>query len=575
MSERIPQSFIDDLLERVDIIEVIGKRLQLRKTGQNFSALCPFHTEKSASFTVSSTKQFYYCFGCGAHGNVISFLMNYDNMEFPDAITSLANSIGVEIPHEITKTEIPGIKLLHSLLEQASDYYRKQLKQSKEAIDYLKSRGLSGEICKRFNVGYAPKGWSNLAHTMPNHHKELLATGMLLQKTSDFYDRFRDRIMFPIRNQRGHVIGFGGRTMGDENPKYLNSPETEIFHKGSELYGLYEAKQTKHKLEKILVVEGYMDVIALAQHGIDYSVATLGTAITPRHIQKLLRHSTNIIFCFDGDTAGRTAAKRSLEQALPLMRDDIQVGFLLLPKGADPDSQIRDEGQDAFRDRITAAIPLSEFLFDQLAAKKNLKAVDDRANLSQEALILLNKIPDGIFKQLMLQKLAQIVHCDVEQLQTLAAKAQKQFTQVADTNEYPSLILKALKILLHNPQLGGDIEQPEQLAKTNLPGSKLLTELIALAKQHKNLTTGSILEHWRDKQEESLLAKLAAENFIISDLKNELLDTIYYIYKQQQELKIQELLKKLNQGEISVPEKDILHKLILDAKLKKKRGEII
>ena len=569
MSERIPQSFIDDLLERVDIVEVIGKRLQLRKTGQNFSALCPFHTEKTASFTVSSTKQFYYCFGCGAHGNAIGFLMNYDNMEFPDAIASLANSIGIEIPHEIIKTETPGIKLLYSLLEQVSDYYRRQLKHSKEAIDYLKSRGLSGEICKHFSVGYAPKGWSNLAQTIPNNHKELLATGMLLKKTSDFYDRFRDRIMFPIRNQRGHVIGFGGRTIGEETPKYLNSPETEIFHKGSELYGLYEAKQTKHKLEKILVVEGYMDVIALAQHGIDYAVATLGTAITPKHIQKLLRYSTNIIFCFDGDAAGRTAANRALEHALPLMRDDIQVGFLLLPKGADPDSQIRQEGQKTFAARITAAIPLSEFLFDQLAATKNLKAVDDRANLSQEALTLLDKVPDGIFKQLMLQKLAQIVHCDVEQLQTLAAKTESKFTQVADATEYPPLILKALKILLHNPQLAIEIDQPEKLAQTNLQGSELLIELIALAKQHKNLTTGSILEHWRDKQEENLLAQLAAENFIISDLKNELLDTIYYISKQQQELQIQELLKKLNQGKISVPEKDILHKLILDAKLNK------
>ncbi len=569
MSERIPQSFIDDLLERVDIVEVIGKRLQLRKTGQNFSALCPFHTEKSASFTVSSTKQFYYCFGCGAHGNVISFLMNYDNMEFPDAITSLASSIGVEIPHEAIKTEIPGIKLLHSLLEQASNYYRQQLKQSKEAIDYLKSRGLSGEICKRFNIGYAPKGWSNLAQTIPNNHKELLAAGMLLKKTSDFYDRFRDRIMFPIRNQRGHVVGFGGRTMGDENPKYLNSPETEVFHKGSELYGLYEAKQTKHKLEKILVVEGYMDVIALAQHGIDYAVATLGTAVTPRHIQKLLRHSANIIFCFDGDAAGRTAANRALEHALPLMRDDIQVGFLLLPKGTDPDSQIRQEGQDLFTKRIAAAIPLSEFLFDQLAAAKNLKAVDDRANLSQEALTLLNKVPNGIFKQLMLQKLAQIVHCDVEQLQTLAAKADKKFTQVVDETEYSPLILKALKILLHNPQLATEINQPEKLAQTNLQGSELLIKLIALAKQNQNLTTGCILEYWRDKAEESVLAKLAAENFIIIDLKNELLDTITYIYKQQQELQVQVLLKKLNQGEISAEEKDMLHKLILDAKLTK------
>lgn len=578
MAGRIPQNFIDDLLARADIVEIISNRVQLRKTGSNFSALCPFHTEKTPSFTVSQPKQFYYCFGCGAHGNALSFLMNFDNMEFIDAIETLAAHVGVEVPHEANHDHDAISQDLYDLLSQASKYYQQQLRQSDTAIIYLKSRGLSGKISKRFNIGYAPSGWDNLATAIGNNQNntaKLITSGMLLNKNNKDYDRFRDRIMFPIHDQRGRVIGFGGRILGDDTPKYLNTPETAIFHKGSELYGLYEAKQNNRDLNKIIVVEGYMDVVALAQYGIDYAVATLGTATTAKHIQKLLRHTSNIIFCFDGDKAGKTAAWRALENALPIMRDDMQIAFLFLPETEDPDSQIRKEGLIEFETRITNAVPLSEFFFKQITTTANLKTMDGRANIAQKALTFLNKIPNGVFKQLMLEKLSETVHIDVAahgQMPDgfLGGSRSKGDPPVAPTEKTTTdnpLIIKAIKLLLHEPKLAQYIEDTQQISSINLPGTELLAQLLNLAQQQPNILTGTLLERWRNTEAEPTLAKLAAEDPMISDLKNEFIDTIQYIYKKGHEQSIQELFKKANIGEINKQEKDTLQKLIIDAKI--------
>jgi DNA primase len=571
----IPKNFIDDLLARIDIVEIIGTRVQLRKTGSNFTALCPFHTEKTPSFTVSPNKQFYYCFGCGAHGNAIGFLMDFDRMEFVDAIETLASHLGIEVPKE-TNTKQQPTQQLFKLLNEVNKYYQRQLRQSNKAINYLKARGLSGEICKRFNIGYAPCNWDNLLKGMDSrlcgNDKQLVSTGMLIKKDDHFYDRFRDRIMFPIRDQRGNIIAFGGRTLGDDKPKYLNSPETPLFNKGSELYGLFEAKQANRDLPYIIIVEGYMDVISLAQHGISCAVATLGTATTTRHVQKLFRYTPKIIFCFDGDDAGKKAAWRALENTLPLMRDGVQAAFLFLPDNEDPDSQIRKEGKENFIKRIKTAIPLSEFFFRELQEQINLTTMDGQAQMAQQASMLLKKMPAGVFQQLMFEKLAKLVHLDITKLRNLQnnehAVQKKQKTN--DLAKAPSLIRSAIKLLLHYPQLAQYVENPEQIVDINIANVEFLAQLLMLLKKQPDFTTGNILEYWRDKKEAPALAKLAAQEIPIpaQNLKNEFIDTIKRLYEYGREQTIQELLKQANNKNISNKDKYKLQKLISDAKIR-------
>lgn len=574
---RIPKSFIDNLLDRTDIVEIIGNRIKLRKTGSNFTASCPFHNEKTPSFTVSPSKQFYYCFGCAAHGNAISFIMNFDRMEFVDAIETLASYIGLEVPREINKSDNSAEEFFQ-ILAKANQYYQQQLRQADNAIAYLKARGLSGEISKRFNIGYAPPGWNNLLAKLSKtstSQSQLITTGMLIRKDDDhLYDRFRDRIMFPIHDQRGNVIGFGGRSFGDETPKYLNSPETPIFNKSQELYGLYEAKQTKN-LSYIIIVEGYMDVISLAQHGITCAVATLGTATTSRHIQKLLRYTSKIVFCFDGDTAGKKAAWRALQNTLPLMRDGIQALFLFLPENEDPDSQIRKESQTNFLKRIHNAIPLSEFFFTQLIEEEqiNINTTDGRAHMAQKANQLLNKIPNSIFYQLMLKKLAEKIHLDIAELRNLKKNNKiSQKSKYDTTTKSPSLVLSAIKLLLHHPQLAKYAENSDKIADIDLPYIELLIQLLTLLKQHSNFTTANILEHWRDKKEAQVLAKLTATEIPIAtqNLQNEFIDTIKRLQEYNREQTIQKLLQETNNGSISSNDKHRLQKLIIDAKIKKR-----
>ncbi|AXO90235.1 DNA primase [Pseudomonas parafulva] len=433
MAGLIPQSFIDDLLNRTDIVDVVSSRIQLKKTGKNHSACCPFHKEKTPSFTVSPDKQFYYCFGCGAGGNALGFIMDHDNLEFPQAVEELARAAGMEVPREEgrrgQKPRQPTDSPLYPLLEAAAEFYRQALRNHptrKAAVEYLKGRGLSGEIARDFGLGFAPPGWDNLfkhlgADTL--QQKVMIDAGLLIEnaESGKRYDRFRDRVMFPIRDSRGRVIAFGGRVLGDDKPKYLNSPETPVFHKGQELYGLYEARKHNRNLDEIIVVEGYMDVIALAQQGLRNAVATLGTATSEEHLKRLFRVVPNVLFCFDGDQAGRKAAWRALEAALPTLQDGRRARFLFLPEGEDPDTLVRAEGTDAFQARIHQhAQPLADYFFEQLSNEADPRSLEGKAHMATLAAPLIEKIPGANLRQLMRNRLKEITGLDMQQMEQLA-----------------------------------------------------------------------------------------------------------------------------------------------------------
>src|SRR5690554_1951952 len=426
MAGLIPQNFIDDLLSRVDIVDVIDKRVKLRKTGKNYTACCPFHQEKTPSFSVEPEKQFYYCFGCGAGGNALGFVMNFDQKEFHEAVESLAADCGMSVPREERSPQQQQQRsendTLLSALAQTDQYFQQQLRQHparERAVRYLKSRGLTGQIAKQFGLGLAPPGWDNLLKHLdqqPISRQVQEKAGLIIARDAErrtahqdtHYDRFRDRIMFPIRDSRGRVIGFGGRVLGDDKPKYLNSPETPAYHKGQELYGLYEARKLRQKPERFLIVEGYLDVMALTQHGIPFAVATLGTATSATHLTRLFRLVPEVAFCFDGDRAGRQAAWRALETSLPLMEDGRRLRFLFLPEGEDPDSLVRKEGKEAFLARINTADSLSDWFFRHLSDGIDERSLDGRAELFSRALPLIKRLPRGLFRQLMLDELAAI-----------------------------------------------------------------------------------------------------------------------------------------------------------------------
>tara|TARA_B100000446_G_scaffold61867_1_gene58336 strand:- start:36829 stop:38865 length:2037 start_codon:yes stop_codon:yes gene_type:complete len=453
MAGLIPQSFIDDLLDRIDIVDVVDARVKLKKTGKNYSACCPFHDEKTPSFTVSPDKQFYYCFGCGASGTALGFVLEHDRLNFPDAVEELAKMAGVEVPRE-ARNDSPKHKerkSLYDLLDKTDQHFRQQLRHSpakQHAINYLQLRGLSGEIARDFGVGYAPPGWDNLlkALGLSEEDKHLLAEGgMLIERPEDGrrYDRFRNRIMFPIRDVRGRVIGFGGRVLGDDKPKYLNSPETPVFHKGKELYGLYEARQAYRQLPRLLVVEGYMDVVALAQFGIRYGVATLGTACGEDHLARAFKYTQEVVFCFDGDEAGRKAARRALENSLSSMTDGRQVKFLFLPDGEDPDTLIRQVGEEKFSRMIDMAVPLEDFLFDSVADGIDIQSMEGRARLSKRAAPLLYKLPTGVFRELMFANLAQRTGLPIDTLMDLVALPVEPAPAAKETNATSTQVASA------------------------------------------------------------------------------------------------------------------------------------
>jgi DNA primase len=535
MAGRIPQTFIDDLLTRTDIVDVIDSRVQLKKAGREYKACCPFHNEKTPSFTVSQVKQFYHCFGCGAHGTAISFLMEFEHMDFVEAVEDLAHMAGLEVPREagIESTPQASTQPLYELLEKASAYYQQQLRnhpQAGRAVDYLKQRGLSGAVAARFGVGFAPPGWDNLLTALGTDavaRTGLQETGLVIERSegSSVYDRFRDRIQFPIHDRRGRTIGFGGRVLGDDTPKYLNSPESAVFHKGQELYGLFEARKAMRKLERLLVVEGYMDVVALAQFDINYAVATLGTATTPEHLERLYRATPEVVFCFDGDRAGRAAAWRALENTLSVLRDGREARFLFLPEGEDPDSLVRKIGKQQFEQLIGDAAHLSDFLFDHLASELDIDSIDGRARLVDQARPLLARLPDSVFRQLMVERLAEIARTDVARLEERLVKPATQEPPQAPRRVPPAVhhggkspVREAIAILLHQPELAQQLEALPFPSSGLLPGISLLVELFELLKRQPGLNTGSILEHWRDRDAARHLGKLARWTPLADDL---------------------------------------------------------
>ena len=549
MSGRIPQYFIDQLLNRIDLVDLIDGYVPLKKAGANYKACCPFHNEKSPSFTVSPSKQFYHCFGCGANGSAITFLMEYDHMEFRDAVEKLASNAGLEIPTEAQghqkkqTTTKQGIDL-YELMGEVNEFYQTQLRQHKDkdqAIDYLKKRGLSGEIAKRFGLGFSPEGWDNLMSTLGSTtpaQKALLDTGMLTQNEKKrTYDRFRHRIMFPIHDHRGRVVGFGGRVLEQAdpnpgNPKYLNSPETPIFHKGSELYGLYAARGAIKKTESVLVVEGYMDVVALAQAGIDNAVATLGTATTPMHLQRLFRHTTNVVFSFDGDRAGKAAGWKALETCLPLMQDGYQVSFLFLPDGEDPDTMVKQIGKEAFDELVSNATPLTDFLINTLQAQADITRLDGRAKLSKLAKPMIEQFPNGVLKKLVVDRLARLTDIAPQDLQgapevTAQAPAPQKQWQKNDGKSWkgkkwqektkktePSIktmppVRRAISLLLQHPRLSSHFESLRSVPAGQIRGLDLIHELYDACKDNADINMASLLERYRDKSYYSTLSQLA------------------------------------------------------------------
>jgi DNA primase len=510
MAGLIPDSFIEELLGRVDIVEVIERRVPLKKAGREFQACCPFHDEKTPSFTVSPQKQFYHCFGCGAHGSAIGFMMNYEGLEFVDAVEELARMAGLQVPREAaTATRRPSAGL-YALLDEVATWYQAQLKQNTGAIDYLKQRGLSGEVAALFGVGYAPAGWDGLTRQLGTDDKRrglLQRAGLLSQGKNGAYDKFRDRIMFPIHDRRGRVIAFGGRAMGDDGPKYLNSPETELFHKGRELYGLHQARKSQARLERILVVEGYMDVLALAQFGFGNCVATLGTATTGDHAELLFRAADEVVFCFDGDRAGRQAAWRALESTLPRLRDGRQARFLFLPDGEDPDSLVRGKGREAFEALLGASLPLSEYFFDHFTAAVDMGSLDGRARLVSLARPHLEQIPAGVFRDMMFERLEALARHRVEH-KTADPAAPRTPAGSAPSTQRTAMRL-ALAHLVQNPSLATAVSNHDAFAGCDLPGFEIYRDLVDFCAKSPNMTTAQLLELWRDRPAQSHLKKLA------------------------------------------------------------------
>ncbi len=578
MAGRIPQSFIDELLNRVDIVDLIDARLQLKKAGREYQACCPFHNEKTPSFTVSPGKQFYHCFGCGAHGSAISFLMEYDNLAFPEAIEELARSVGMEVPRE-SGSQSPQAEQQrtdhYALLERVDHFYRGQLRQhvqADKAVAYLKDRGLSGEIAQTFGLGYAPPGWDSLLKQFGDPESQRLATelGLLVEKEDGGrYDRFRDRVMFPIRDRRGRCIGFGGRVLGDEKPKYMNSPESPVFHKGQELYGLFEARKANQKLERLLVVEGYMDVVALAQFGLTNAVATLGTATTPEHLERLYRTVSEVVFCFDGDAAGRRAAWRALENALPVLRDGREARFLFLPEGEDPDSLVRRIGAETFRQKTVESVPLSKFFYESLGRQVDTTSVDGRARLVELARPLLATLPDSVFRDLMLEQLSEYSGLKLPQLQRrVLGEATEPDPPTAhqprrDLSRSP--VRSAIRLLLEQPALGARIAPPYSFADLDLPGIELLVELLELTASNPHLSTGGLLEHWRGRPEETHLARLASTPLMVPEegYEQELSGAVQRLLEQRNQQRAAQLLLKGRDSTLSDAEKTELKQLLV------------
>ncbi|RMP30623.1 DNA primase [Pseudomonas coronafaciens pv. atropurpurea] len=637
MAGLIPQSFIDDLLNRTDIVDVVSSRVQLKKSGKNYSACCPFHKEKTPSFSVSPDKQFYYCFGCGAGGNALGFIMDHDNLDFPQAVEDLAKAAGMEVPREQgvkgQKPRQPTDSPLYPLLTAAAEFYRQALKSHpsrKAAVDYLKGRGLSGEIARDFGLGFAPPGWDNLYKHLSSdslQQKVMIDAGLLIEnaETGKRYDRFRDRVMFPIRDSRGRVIAFGGRVLGDDKPKYLNSPETPVFHKGQELYGLFEARKFNRNLDEIIVVEGYMDVIALAQQGLRNAVATLGTATSEEHLKRLFRVVPNVLFCFDGDQAGRNAAWRALEATLSNLQDGRRARFLFLPEGEDPDTLVRSEGTDAFKARINQhAQPLADYFFEQLTKESDPRSLEGKAHMATLAAPLIDKVPGANLRILMRQRLTEITGLTgeaVSQLvQSVPADAPPSYNPYVDYDAMPDFadyqpqggyeqpqewtakktggpnqkkwdnkpwgkkgkrqdfeprtprvptaveppMQAALRTLLHHPELAEKVENASHFAAEDQSIAQLLVALIEARQKNPNLRSLQLIARWHGTEQGRLLRALAEKEWLIEadNLEQQFFDTITKLSADQRSRNIDQLIRKDRDTGLTAEEKAQLVKLL-------------
>ena len=555
MAGLIPRSFIDDLLNRVDIVEVIDSRVPLKKKGREFWACCPFHGEKSPSFSVSPSKQFYHCFGCQKSGNAVGFLMDYDHMEFVEAIESLAASLGMDVPYEQGSAPArPAQQTLEPMfqtMEKCSAFYQAQLKQSRAAIDYLKNRGISGQTAKTFGIGYAPPGWNNVT----GDEKMLIDSGMLIKKDDGKqYDRFRHRLMFPIRDRRGRCIAFGGRVIDPEdNPKYLNSPESPLFHKSDEIYGLYELKQAVANIDRIYITEGYMDVVALAEHGVKTAVATLGTAINNRQIESLFRVCKNLVFCFDGDAAGKKAAWRSLEQCLPSLKEGRLARFLFLPEGQDPDSYISEFGQTAFEQQVEQASTLTQYLFQNLLGECNIATLEGRAQFLDRLRPYFGQIPLQSLKDQILSEVEQRLgqKIDGRMLRLLGAdKPEKPSrTQMPEQHWTPTRL--AINLLLKEPRLANATGTHDELADSGIPGVDLLLKLLDRIHDEPEISTQNLLDRFRGDEHESHLYKLAMMDPPVENdesLERMFADCLQSLQKQYIDHRQKLLITKLQSG---------------------------
>ncbi|EIV8648460.1 DNA primase [Vibrio parahaemolyticus] len=587
MAGHIPRSFIDDLLARLDIVDIIDARVKLKKKGKNYGACCPFHNEKTPSFSVSQEKQFYHCFGCGAHGNAIDFMMEFERLEFVEAIEELASYLGLDVPREQRSGGGGGGQFnsgpqasssekrsLYDLMGSIAQFYRNQLKQpsSKVAIEYLKDRGLSGEIVQKFGIGYVADEWDLVRKNFGQNkdNQDMLVTGgMLIENDKgNRYDRFRGRIMFPIRDRRGRVIGFGGRVLGEGTPKYLNSPETPIFHKGKELYGLYEVLQAHREPAQILVVEGYMDVVALAQYGVDYSVASLGTSTTGDHIQMLFRQTNTVVCCYDGDRAGKEAAWRALENALQFLKTGNTLKFLFLPDGEDPDSYVRKYGKAAFEQKIEQATPLSSYLFDNLIElhQINLGNNEGKSALRAYASALIDKIPDPYFQELLEKLLDERTGFD--------NRLRQPRKKISETRPQPHKEIKrtpmreVIALLIQNPSYAQMVPDLSSVRDLSIPGLSLFADVLDKCQAHPHISTGQLLEHWRNSQNEALLSRLASWDIPLDEDNQEeiFLDSLDKIIAQCVEKQIENLQAKARSVGLSAEEKRELLALMLDLK---------
>ncbi|EIF8962491.1 DNA primase [Vibrio parahaemolyticus] len=585
MAGHIPRSFIDDLLARLDIVDIIDARVKLKKKGKNYGACCPFHNEKTPSFSVSQEKQFYHCFGCGAHGNVIDFMMEFERLEFVEAIEELASYLGLDVPREQRsggggqfnsgpQASSSEKRSLYDLMGSIAQFYRNQLKQpsSKVAIEYLKDRGLSGEIVQKFGIGYVADEWDLVRKNFGQNkdNQDMLVTGgMLIENDKgNRYDRFRGRIMFPIRDRRGRVIGFGGRVLGEGTPKYLNSPETPIFHKGKELYGLYEVLQAHREPAQILVVEGYMDVVALAQYGVDYSVASLGTSTTGDHIQMLFRQTNTVVCCYDGDRAGKEAAWRALENALQFLKTGNTLKFLFLPDGEDPDSYVRKYGKAAFEQQIEQATPLSSYLFDNLIElhQINLGNNEGKSALRAYASALIDKIPDPYFQELLEKLLDERTGFD--------NRLRQPRKKISKTRPQPHKEIKrtpmreVIALLIQNPSYAQMVPDLSSVRDLSIPGLSLFADVLDKCQAHPHINTGQLLEHWRNSQNEALLSRLASWDIPLDEDNQEeiFLDSLDKIIAQCVEKQIENLQAKARSVGLSAEEKRELLALMLDLK---------